>query len=391
VDLRAIRERLRTSTLFSAFTMFVVWRLALFAFDEAGLHLITKVGTCRPQWEVFGPHHDFWNGFFRWDAAWYRNVALNGYYTYRPDQPSSVAFYPMFPHLARYLGPLFGSLYAAGLVVSNAATIGAIYYVKKLGALLFPDESSEGTSDRAATYILVFPTSFFLSAFYTEGLYFFWSAASMYFFLRERYVTSGVLGAFAMLTRSSGLVLFLALALDLGLRLGRKKTRFHWRMLGLFLIPAGLVVFMLILKSETGDPFAFMKTIRFWGREQVWPWTPVIAALKKFGPGLPDRTDDAQEVLDAFTAIVFFVIGLWMAKERMPVALWALVIGGVLLPLSTGTVSAMGRYTLVLFPAFLWLGKETRDRPSLDRFIVYGSAFFLAIYSLRFMRCAWAG
>jgi hypothetical protein len=80
-----------------------------------------------------------------------------------------------------------------------------------------------------------------------------------------------------------------------------------------------------------------------------------------------------------------------MVRERYPVAMSVLVLGGVLMPLSTYVVASMGRYVLSLFPAFYFLGAKCKEHPRLERFLIYGSAFFLALYGLRFMRCGFAG
>lgn len=369
-----------------ALSTFVIWRGALLAFDYVGIHLVPMMGTCRPQWEPFGPGHDFWNGFFRWDAGFYKFIALNGY-KYHGGYSTSVAFYPLYPYLCRWLGLLIGSPFVAGLLLSNAATVAGIYYLLRLGTLLF----DRATAERAAVLVLVFPTSLFLSAFYTEGLFFGLSTASMYAFYRRRYATSGALGALAMMTRSTGIVLFGALAAELVLGVVRRQTRFRWPMLGLLLIPLGLVAFMVILQYEVGDPLAFVKAEASWGWVRSWPWAGIVDAFAKLTPGLPRRLEDTQSVLDAITALGFLAIGVAMAARGMPVALWAMVLGGVLLPLSMYNRSSTGRYTLVLFPAYFWLSAMCVRFPRLERWMLFASAFFLAIYSLRFMRCGFAG
>lgn len=378
------REAARILALAAA--VFAVSRGALFAFDYVGIHLVPKFGVCRPQWEVFGAGNDFWNGFFRWDSGWYEYIAKDGY-RFRSDQTSSVAFYPLMPYLARWLGHVLGGTSVAALVITNTASVGAVYYLYRLGDLFF----SRDVLHRSVALFLAFPTSFFLSAFYTEALFLCFATASMFHFYRERYVASGLLGALAMLARSSGLVLFLALAADLAVRLATKRVRFRWSMLALSLVPGGLVVFMLILKVQVGDPFAFAKAMQFWGRKNVLPWTPLLDAVRDLRGGFPTQFEKVQEVLDALTAIGFLAVGAATVRRRFPVAFSAYVLLGVLVPLMTYNLASMGRYVLVLFPAFYWLGVVTERRPALERLLLCSSAFFLAVYSLRFMRCGWAG
>ena len=81
---------------------FAAWRAVLFLFEFVALSMLPKLGTCRPQWEVFGPNNDFWNGFFRWDGGWYRNIVLSGYVQCGPRELRRVLL--LYPYLSRWLG-----------------------------------------------------------------------------------------------------------------------------------------------------------------------------------------------------------------------------------------------------------------------------------------------
>jgi hypothetical protein len=148
---------------------------------------------------------------------------------------------------------------------------------------------------------------------------------------------------------------------------------------------------MLILKYQVGDPFAFMKIMVHWNRGHALPWVPLIRGFAKLTPLLPNRFEDALEILDALTAIAFLGIGAAMARERYPIAMWAMVLGGVFFPLTTDKLESMGRYVLALFPAFYFLGKKCEERPRLERFLLFASVFLMALLTLRFIRCGFAG
>jgi hypothetical protein len=374
------------SALRFAVVTFVAFRGGLLLLEYVGVRLFPPAGACRPQWQVFSADFDFWNGFFRWDGAWYRRISEGGY-SYNQGRSSNVAFYPLFPYLARVTGVVLRNRYAAGLVDSHLATFGAIYFMRRLGERFFSRE----TTERAIVFLLVFPTSFFLSAFYTEALFLFLATATLYAFYEERYVLCGLAGFFAMLSRSSGMVLFAALFIDLAFRSMKRKLAFRWSMLALFLIPGGLLAFMVILDAQVGDPLAFSKVMVYWGRQTSLPWTPIIDALSKLTPGLPRGVAETQSVLDAFTALSFLGIAAGMVWFRFPVAFVAFVALGVLLPLTTYNLDSMGRYVLVLFPAFFFLSTIAGKKPLYERAWLLGSCFFLAVYALRFMRCGWAG
>ncbi len=370
----------------AALLSFVIWRGSLLLFDLLGLSLFPPVEKCRKQWQVFGKGHELLNGLFRWDSAWYMNIATRGY-RFDADKSSSVAFYPLLPYLARYLGLLTGNIAVAGLILSNAATVGAIYYLRRLGALLYGD----AVGKLASVLLLVFPTSLFLSAFYTEGLFVCLAAGSMFYYFRGQYVWCGVLGLLAMLARSTGLVLFVALGLDLAWRLYRRQQKLSWRMLALLLIPVGLGLFMLMQHQQVGDALAFTKTLKHWGRHRAWPWESVVHALLHTDYTFAPNFHKTQRFLDAFGALCFLAAGVAMAIKKQRVALWSFVLLGMLLPLSTYALGGMNRYALGLFPTFIFLAQLCQRRPELERWLIFAFSFFLAIYSLRFMQCGWVG
>jgi hypothetical protein len=237
----------------------------------------------------------------------------------------------------------------------------------------------------------VFPASFFLSAFYTESLFVCLAAGSMYYFFRERYLWCGLLGFGAMLTRSTGIALFAALTLDVLWRWYRRQQRPSPRMLALLLIPAGLGVFMLILYLQVGDPLAFGNVMKYWGRELAWPWANVIHTLRKTNYNFPPDFARTQRFLDALFALLFIVAGTAMAVQRMRVALWAFVLLGITLPLSTYALAGTNRYALGLFPVFIFLAQLCQQRPGLERYLVFVFSLLLAVYSLRFMHCGFVG
>ena len=378
------RELLRL--LGRALVTFLLWRGSLYLFDLIGLSLIPNLGKCRDNWQVFGQAHPFWNGFFRWDSGWYLAIAERGY-SFHPDSTSSVAFYPLLPYLSRYLGRIFGGTPIAALVIANVAAVGAIFYLRRLGSLLF----GPVVGQRSVLLLLVFPTSLFLSAFYTESLFTCLAAASMFHYFRGSYLLCGALGFLAGLTRATGLVLFAALALDLCWRLYRREDQVHWRMLGLALIPLGLGAFMWILQYQVGDPLAFSKTQAHWNRHASWPWQPLLDAFAGTDYTFQPNFSRTQRFIDAAHALAFLIVAGIMAFTRERVALWAFVLLGVLLPLTTYNLGSMNRYMLGLFPAFFAFAKWLEGHAELERWLFFSFAFFLAIYSLRFMQCGWAG
>jgi hypothetical protein len=95
------------------------------------LILPTKFPLSKPE--------DALHGFANWDGEWYLRIAQSGY-DYDPSQPSSVAFFPAYPLLARGVSRVLGvDPVVSLLVVSHASLIAAFALTVAYVRLRFPD------------------------------------------------------------------------------------------------------------------------------------------------------------------------------------------------------------------------------------------------------------
>ena len=109
------------------------------------------------------------DAFSHWDGLRYVDIALSGYGT---ADPTTVAFFPLYPLLMRAGAMLTGSvtlqsLEIWGIVISNLCLLIAAGLLVALCRMEF----GKAVASRAAWYLLIFPTSLFLSAIYAESLF----------------------------------------------------------------------------------------------------------------------------------------------------------------------------------------------------------------------------
>ena len=275
------------------------------------------------------------------DAWFYRAIAQEGY-----DGSARAAFFPLFPLLARALGPDFA---LSGMIVSNLAFLCALLL---LGAVTMRSGGSADDAGRAMVYLAFFPTSTFLSLPVTEALFLALTLAATLFALQERWLLSGTFGALATATRLAGVLLIPMLLL-----LPASKSR---RKLWLVLVPAGLLAFMAHLRRVTGDALAFVHMQAQWGR--TFSWSALVAQLRHFSEPWN------FVALNAAAALLLIVAGVHLLLARE----WAFgvyALGAALLPLSSGSLQSMARYAVVAFPLFLWLAARGR-KPPWDRAIL---------------------
>ncbi len=204
----------------------------------------------------------------RWDAVHYIDIASAGYYG------TDMAFFPLYPLLISLLGKLTGSHLIAGLVISNAALfVGLIFFYK-----LVEHQYNRHVAHRAVFYISIFPTAIFFSAVYTESLFLALTVASFYFIREHKWLIAGIIGFFAALTRVEGVLLVVPMAIEWLRSPGARQAlqypleRLMRPLIGMALIPLGLMSYMGYLWILTGDPLYFSHVQINWHRHLAPPW-----------------------------------------------------------------------------------------------------------------------
>lgn len=279
------------------------------------------------------------------DAWFYEQLAREGYEPPAADgKPrNSWAFFPLYPLLTRIIP---GQFPMAAVLLSNLAFAAALLLVAMTASRF--GASSEQV-ERAVFFMAFFPTSYFFSLPMTESLFLCLSAAAFFLAAKEQWWAAGVAGALAAATRFTGILLLPALLLIPLQQRGKLSRKQLW----LLLIPASTGAFMFFLHGLTGDALAFVHAQSLWHRGQ---WSMSFATSKPWN----------FIALNTAAALFLVVAALAMLRRRQ----WAFgiyALAAAASPLSTGTVQSMARYTMVVFPAFIWLAAwaETRQRERL--------------------------
>jgi len=301
--------------------------------------------------------------FARWDSGWYFSIIRDGY---RPSADltqsySNMAFFPLYPYLVKSLGWLGldlpnGYYVFVGVLLSNLLFIVALALLYRL--IIVELGLSEETAKRTLGLIFVFPASFYFASFYTESLFLFLAVAGFTFALREKWLPTGILAALAVLTRSQGVVLLLALVW-----LYMEKRRWHWReirssILWFALAPLALLLHFYHLYLKSGRVFALFEAMSAWGRlsdsnlgdpfrNLINPWLDVFK-------------------IDLVFALLFLACGVYILWKwpNKAYGLFALLM--CFLPLYTGLLVSVSRYMLIIFPVFILLGEKLKDRNAYD-------------------------
>jgi hypothetical protein len=329
---------------------------------------------------------DRWvDAFGWWDGWWYVGIAKRGYWFFRPDRQSPVAFFPAYPLAMRFLGRAVGGPLVAGFLVTVVCGLGVAvlfhrWCVVKLGS---------AKARLALALLLLYPFAFYvMGAVYADALFIVAALAAFLALEHDRPVVAGVAAVVATSARPVGTALVLGLWVlylersgVFGPRAARRRPRAADA--GLLLAPMGMVAFCLFLGARFGEPFAFFDVAGAPGWDQppgfhtwfkvhwvkaMWngPWTN-----GHFGHLLINAL--ATVVTAAFIPMVFRRLG-WGYGAYVVIAVLATAA-------ATKDFVGMGRYSLAAFPCFAMAADVLFRRPRLAWAVLGVSGVALVVLS----------
>ena len=357
-------------------------RLTLFIVAACAIRIVPA--GIQPPTEVYLGKNLSLATWIRWDAWWYLSVVERGYW-FDPDGKSNVAFFPLFPLLVRALDAVVGNQVVSGLLVANAAALGAVIafwaWVR--------EAAGPAAAERAVLWLLVFPFSFFFHTIYGESLFFLLVTCAFIAAGRGRWPVAGLCGGLAAATRPMGILLLPAFAWAL-FRERRGAGIRASDLIGLLLVPAGLAAYAVYLWAAFGTPLAFWDAhaagwqVRFqWNLAGYWRETYWILTR---GPRIQAYTqllDSLRVILPvafvALTVVVFRRLGT-------PAGLYTAGAVGVGIFFAPESV---GREFLAAVPAFAVAGLA--DRGSLDEGLRLLSFGLLVVFLFAFVTAHFVG
>jgi Gpi18-like mannosyltransferase len=335
--------------------------------------------------EWVGPFYNWLAIWNRWDAPHYLDIARGGYVA-EGVEARWIVFFPLYPWLVRAAAVVLRDELLAAFFVSGLASVAAGLLLYRLARA---DGEPEEVARGAVFYLLVFPTAYFLHIGYNESLFLALALGSFLAARARSWRVAGLLGGLAAMTRINGVVLLPALAFEAWdeYRSGGRRARPEW--LWLLLPGAGFAAYLFINWWVMGDPRAFLRIQgEHWFKSPTWPWVGVRGAWNAAWGLAPS---EAQMV--GWHEFFFIVLGLgltvwaWL-RLRASYAVWMTC--NWLMWTSTKFALSVPRYTLVLFPAFILLGRLRASHPAWGAAVVVWSLLMLALFAARFAQGYWA-
>jgi Mannosyltransferase (PIG-V) len=373
--------------------------LLVFALTRGGLFLLaylslavlplnTDPGVATPgggPWRGF-PGNLWLDGWARWDAGWYRHIAIHGYLDQAvgPTGQRNLAFYPLYPLTMRLVSLAGPDPLAAGILVSNLAFLTALLLLHRMVRTRFGGDAAL----RSVLLLSVFPFSFYFSAVYSEALFLLLVVASLYLAQQGRWAAASLCALLCGATRAPGLALTPALALLYVERIRFDARRVRPDVLWIGLSVLGPVLFYAYLHVQFGDPWLAFTATRVAGWWQAgFSLKPVERAVRAMRSLENLRTGRFPVVFNLNLLAAALCLGSLVSVFRRQPLAWGvfsllIVASGVLQP------GGWGRYVLSAFPVFLaWaVGLEGRW---VFTGVVVVSALLLALLTILYTHWYW--
>ena len=307
------------------------------------------------------------------DVAHYIGLSKSGYRHAPMDvtNPHSqqFAFFPLHPLLLWLIGRVTNDVIIWGAALCNLFFFLALVFLHKLTLAFGYDDS---VARRTIFYLAAFPASYFFSIPMTESLFVLLTVASFYAAKREYWWAAGTIGMCASATRLTGVLLLPAL-LVLSWQMYRPlQLR---RTLGLLLIPVGLFAYMFYSWWLSGDALAFKHAASAWGHQpSIFLLRSVINWLTH--PLVIAAPWNVHLLHVASVLLCFFCIYVLTRRREWALALYTLM--SIAVPLSSGVLQSLERYTMGFFPVFIALGIAAKSEHS-DLAIRFIFVFLLGI------------
>lgn len=287
-----------------------------------------------------------------WDTNWYLKIAHNGY---GGADRFGLVFFPLFPLMARVVGTIIGGdLYLGGLIVNNVAIVVTLWYLYKFCR----ERWGRSVALRATKYLIIFPTSFYLSGYLTESLFVMLSIMIFYYAYRRKWLVAGPLAGLLAITRPVGVLVIVPLLLLYLLEHWDQTPRQRLKeLLNLAWLPLAFGAFIYLQWKLSTEWFVIAKFEELgWHRHFIDPIT-------FFRQGIVNYTN---RFLMAAGLTPYLVLLFVRHKLGAPLVTWGVL--AMLPAILTGLVG-LPRYVIAVFPMFIALAFLTKSR-KIDEFFV---------------------
>ena len=311
--------------------------------------------------------------FFSWvnfDGEHYLNIARNGYGS------GEQAFFPLYPLLIKWVSGLFGlsgysQMAIVGFIISNVLFLASLFVLFRV----IKENENTKLAKCSLILMLLFPTSFYFGAVYTESLFLLSILLSVYFFFKEKYLLGGLLGIIASGTRVVGISLVPIYIFYLAF-----KKKLNLKNLLSSLLPSlGFLAYSFYQYKTYADPLKFFHVASSFGEQRSDHLILLPQVFYRyFVKILPSLNWNYFPVvfttlLEVFAAlfVIWYLVSSILNIKRENLVFLLISVCFFIIPTLSGSFSSLPRYVVVIFPLFVFLAKVLEGKNKYLTLLVY--------------------
>lgn len=372
--------------------VFLVWHLILLLISVTADSFLTYTPSF-PYAHYLLPLYQLPRWLYSWanfDGVHYLTIAENGYFGIGSIQ----AFFPVWPLLIKAFRFLVNNTIVAGLILNFIFGFFLLFSWQKLLTELFPKANAREIKIRTIS-LLLFPTSFYFAALYSESLFLLVIIWSFLLARRKKWYGSAILIGIASGLRVVGIF---AAIIPIAMYLNQKRND-NWRK---------KIKMITVLSSFSSIGFVIYSTYLHF---RFGDWLYFLHVQSEFGAGRQSELVTYFQSWWRSTKILWFArpinlkyysyIQDWIAGTLGAWALWKAWISNIpksltifsiaafIVPTLTGSFSSMPRYILVL-PSLLLVWSGLFQQKGWKLYLVASIAtIVLAFNTLLFIQGFW--
>ena len=390
--------------------IFILWRILLFVTAWTS-QLLLPFTPRFPYSDIFliPSKLPFWIwSFANFDGVHYLTIAKSGY-----SAQFTQVFFPLYPVLLRLVTFIipFLSPIIAGLFISNSFFLLLLFILWKLLKMDYKKEQINWI----LLFLILFQTSFFFGSLYTESLFFLLVIVSFYAARLNKWWLAVIFGCLASATKFVGIFLLPALLWEwhnnnikyqkLNVKYKNKDNNIKILYGGIvnftfnvlrspitYIVPLGLLSYMVYLQVVFGDPLYFWHAQPIFGAQRsggslillpqvIWRYIKILSTVSSIAYEFWVAVWELSSLVVAYLLIIIATLN----KVRLTYVIFSFL--AVTIPTLTGTLSSMPRYILIVFPIYIVLGLIKSKAIKIS--LLFLSFFLLILFTILFSSGRW--
>ena len=328
------------------------------------------------------------DNWIKWDALHYLRIA-NGYSSYIENgMYPTLVFFPLYPFFIAVFKLLFNEV-VAGLIVSNLFSSLACVYIYKLVSM----DYAKKTALITILIINIFPFAFFFSSIMSESTFLLFSAMTLYYIRKHKWIIAGIFGFLCALSRSLGVFIIIPAIVELveEYKLIKNINNIKYiikiikKMLPLLLIPLGFGIYLYCNYHVTGDWFYFLKMQREIWYQVFTPFYKIFIVSYDTINSFDTNFILCISIRQLFVIVLSYLVLLFNVKNnRTMYTIWLLV--NIIVNTSMSWPLSVCRYFTCTIPLFIFIANYLKKHRYLFVGYIIVSIIFYAIFFVAFLK-----